>query len=486
MTELRQYQKNVLWQLREARKEGKEKILIQLETGGGKTVIAGAITQSIVRHMGDQKGTFCLYLVHRKELVDQVVNTLMDMGMGDLIGVIQSGWYVDKVARLQVASVQTLVRRIDEYKDWLNPKVIFVDEAHHIRASTWEKILDAYKSAKLIGLTATPARLDGKGLGKHFEHMIQGPSTEELVAQGHLCNMDCYSIPARIDLSNLKKQGGEYSKKQLNERTNDKFRADVVDAFLKHCMNRRVIHYTSSVADSEKVVERLKEHGIKAAHVDGETPTTKRSAIIEAFGSGDIQVLSNVEIVTEGFDVPACDAIMLSRKTASTVLFRQMVGRGRRPKPDGGRAVLLDLVGNIQEHGHPDMQPVWNLEDGVVQEKTKAEVKKNRTCDACGYSTMILDKDKEWVCPQCNSRVERKTIEDVKMELAEVKAAEEERKKLQSRNMRMEVRKSGGDEQALHEIAVKYGCNPYVVNHWKRVYKDHWLNQERMASMYGR
>ncbi len=344
MHELRGYQKNVIKEVADHFRDGNNKILVQLETGGGKTVIAGAITKGIVKKMGGSRGTYCLYLVHRKELVDQVVNTLHDMGMGELVVTIQSGHAMDKVAPLQVTSVQTLVRRIEEYRDWLNPKVIFVDEVHHIRATTWEKILGEYdNSAKLIGLTATPARLDGKGLAKHFTHMIQGrPSTEQLMNAGHLCGIDCYSIPTSIDLDGLKKQAGEYSRKQLKESINKKFRADIVDAFLLHCQDRRVIHYAPNVDDSLDVVEKLRGVGIKAAHVDDETPLTERTKIIQAFGRGDIQVLSNVEIVTEGFDVPACDAVILSRKTASTVLFRQMVsGVGCPNQTAAGRSFWI-------------------------------------------------------------------------------------------------------------------------------------------------
>ena len=166
MMELRPYQSDILKQVAAHIREGERRILIQLETGGGKTVIAGFLTQSVVAKKMDSRGCICLYLVHRKELINQVVNTLDEVGLGDMVGVIQSGHAVDKTARLQVASVQTLARRIDEYREWLNPHVIFIDEAHHIRANTWESILNGYDKSYLIGLTATPARLDGKGAGQ--------------------------------------------------------------------------------------------------------------------------------------------------------------------------------------------------------------------------------------------------------------------------------------------------------------------------------
>ncbi len=471
---------------------GQRKLLLQLETGGGKTVIAGFLTRSIVEKRGDEPGFLCLYLVHRKELINQVANTLDKVGMGNMVGIIQSGRAVDKSARLQIASVQTLARRLDEYKSWLTPHIIFVDEAHHIRANTWELILQQYSNSYLIGMTATPARLDGKGLGKHFDCMVQGWSTEKLIEHGYLADMDCYSIETSFDLEGLKKQAGDYNKKQLRERTGTtKFRADIVDAFLEHCMNRRVIHYTSSIEDSMKVRDKLKAIGVNAAHIDGLTPEKERESIIEAFRRGSIQVLSNVEIVTEGFDVPDCDAIMLSRKTASAVLFRQMVGRARRPKKDGKKAILIDLVGNMIEHEHPDLQPEWDLEDGIVTNKEKRTYADAKICKSCGFSPMKYTRENGWACPKCGNKKMRMKFKDIKMALKEIKKLKDRQESIRYsdeclNNMKREVRDSMGIPAVLEKIVMKYGVKSDIKWVWKQVYGDYWKRQKNLRKPHWR
>ena len=486
MIELRPYQEDIVKSVAQHVREGQKKILIQLETGGGKTVIAGFLTRSIVEKRGDVPGCLCLYLVHRKELINQVADTLDQAGMGDMVGIIQSGRAVDKSARLQVASVQTLARRMDEYKSWLTPQIIFVDEAHHIRANTWEMILQHYSNSYLVGMTATPARLDGKGLGKHFDCMVQGWSTEKLIEHGYLADMDCYSIETSFDLDGLKKQAGDYNKKQLKERTGTtRFRADIVDAFLEHCMNRRVIHYTSSVDDSLNVRDKLLSIGIKAAHIDGKTPDKERDSIIDAFGRGDVQVLTNVEIVTEGFDVPDCDAIILSRKTASAVLFRQMVGRARRPKKDGKKAILVDLVGNMIEHDHPDTQPKWDLEDGIVKEE-KRTYADARICKSCGFSPMEYVRNEGWKCSKCGHKKMRMTIKDIKMALKEKKKLEAEERTIQYSNMKREVRESMGVPAVLEQIIMKYGVKSEIKWVWKQVYGEYWERQRRINNPHWR
>ena len=489
MPELRDYQKRLIGDLKKAIVGGVRTPLVQLETGGGKTIIAGWLSRSIANRFASEGGCACLYLVHRRELVEQVRDTLTDYGLGEHVGIIQAGVGVSPWASLQVASVQTLVRRLDRY-DWLNPRVIFIDEAHHIRASTWEKIISRYCTAYRIGLTATPARLDGKGLGMHFDKIIEGPSTRELIDAGHLCEMRCYSIPAHIDLSMLSKTGGDYSKKDLQSRSNSKFRADIVEAYRKHCMGRRVIHYAASVDDSQRVVTKLKtELGVRAAHVDGKTPQAVREAILRQFATGQIDCLSNVEIVTEGFDVPACDAIVISRKTASLVLFRQMIGRGRRPKKDGGHAVLLDLVGNLDDHGHPDIQPEWSLEDGVIRDAKGSVKKRQRICDGCGYVLTEVEAGDSFSCIICGNRRYKRTVEDVQVELAERRTAEQERKTERSnmrRGMNREVVMSGGDMKKLREIAARYACNPNIVFVWQKTsyFLDAWRRQRQEEEIW--
>ena len=480
--QLRYYQQDLADSVSRSFYNGIKYPLVQLETGGGKTCLAGSLSMKLASQFSD--GCACLYLVHRRELVEQVYQTLCDFGLGQHVGLIQSGVEPKPWALLQVASVQSLVRRLHKYP-WLKPRVIFIDEAHHIRAATWETILNHYHWAYRIGLTATPARLDGKGLGEWFEVIIEGPSTRRLIDDGHLCEMDCFSIPTNIDFTKLKKAGGDYAIKDRQSRSTPKFRADIVENYLKYCMGRRVIHYANSVDDSIQVVSKLTEIGVKANHVDGKTPLAERKAILQAFGRGEIDCLSNYEIITEGFDCPECDAIIISRITASVVLFRQMLGRGRRPKKDGRSSILLDLVGNLSSsdgHGDPDQQPVWSLEDGIVDRAEGDEKKLSEFlfCDECGF----LYPRKHRSCPSCGSGKQRQTIEDVQIELKELKKKERDTKRMHTRNVNRAVWATMGDRDKLRAIARENSYNPHVVNRWIEAYSDRWeAERERLAKI---
>ena len=484
MIELRESQKGLLQQVQDRIGSGIRRILIQLETGGGKTIIAGAITKSLVKFFAErnQSGCYCLYLVHREELVNQVVGTLTQFGMGDHIGIIQGKHPVKPWAHLQVSTVQTLVNRIDVY-DWLRPKVIFPDEAHHMMAASWTKIVDYYKGVYVIGLTATPARLDKKGLERHFDAMVEGPTTLELVKEKSLCPIECYSIESSIDLSKMKKSRGDYSIKDRQSRSTPKFRADIVDNYNRYCRGRKVLHFANSISDSLDVVERMRQLSVSAAHVDGDTPKGERAATFASFDAGHITFLSNYEIATEGIDIPSCDAIMVSRKTASVVLWRQMVGRGRRYKPDGRNCILVDLVGNLEEHEHPDEQPEWTLEDGFVgyKKKDKGEKGSIGICNDCGY----MYEKRMGVCPSCGgSGGHKKSIEDVKAELKKVELEEKNKRKTQRRNMLYEVRESNGNIEKLREIQHKYGCRPGIVHVWSNVYQGYWNNKLAREKAY--
>ena len=481
----RPYQRDLVGEASQMFNHGICSLLIQLATGGGKTVCAGLISVAIARRLAHRKGCTLLYLVHRDYLVKQTVQTLTEFGLGDHIGIIQSGQPITPWAPLQVAGIQTLTNRLEKY-DWLRPRFIFIDEAHHIRATTWEKIIHFYVAfgAKLIGLTATPARLDGKGLGKVFEHMIMGPSIRELVDQGHLCATMYYSIPTHIDITKIPKSGGDYSKKAMAERSNLKFRADVMDVILNMCGGRRVIHFAYTVDDSIKVSQKLSDAGLKSAHVDGKTPKGERDSIIERFDNGDLDVLNNYEIVSEGYDVRECDAIVVSRKTASTVLMYQMYGRGKRPKPDGRSSLFIDTVDNFYEHGHPENEPHWTLEEGVVKDcGGEAEENRYRSCKSCG----LVYVKTAGGCPNCGHAEQKKTVVDVKVELELKKAekqTEKERRSQARRESNREVFLSGGDPERLNEIRRKYGYHPRIIEHWNRIYEKHWEAQRETDRLY--
>ena len=209
---LRDYQITALSEIRAAH-QTKKSVCLQLQTGGGKTIIA--CTYALEQPKDQQ----AIFLVHREELVEQTVRNLVtcDRKMAGNLGVIRAGRATSIWAKFQIAMAQTLSRRLDKLP-WLNPSLIIVDECHHVRASTWENILNKWPDAKLLGLTATPARLDGKGLEKWFEHLVIGPSYQELVQKQALAPIKMFSVPEGIDLRGCKTIAGDYSKHDVDQR----------------------------------------------------------------------------------------------------------------------------------------------------------------------------------------------------------------------------------------------------------------------------
>jgi len=473
MHSLRQYQADCIKDISAGFRRSK-RILLNLPTGAGKTVVAGALTRLLVKQNRERE-SIALFLVHRKELVDQVVGTLHDFGLGSMVGVIQSGKPMTPWAPLQVASVQTLVRRYKEL-EWLNPLIIIVDEAHHARAQTWDVILKHYLKAYLLGLTATPARMDGKGLGEHFSEMIFGPTIRELTDMGYLCEVDCYSFPESFDRRSIPKVAGDFNKRVVGERLTNKVMANLVDAWFKICPGARTVHFAVSVKKSKELVQRFKDRGVAAEHVDGEMDSVMRESIMRRFKSGELTLISNVDIVSEGFDCPECECVLDGRPTLSLTRWKQAVGRCMRPKEDGRAGIYIDGVGNLDEHGDPDYEHEWTLDDGVIRNSQKMPKLTHRNCKKCGFRYEIKKRE----CPKCGHSVTR---QDRWQEVSEIQL--EKRKsakpkptaKQTRRELNIEVRDTLGDEELLREIVRRNGYKPGVINHWRRFWGPIW---ERM------
>lgn len=342
------------------------RLLLCLPTGGGKTVCAALFILGAVA-----KGKRVLFLAHRRELVTQAWAKLLEMGLGaESVGVIMGdGWITNPAdgmlfdarrpnAPVQVASVQTLAKRALPPAD-----VVFLDEAHHATAATNRKLIQHYaaQGAAIIGLTATPCRGDGRGLDDVFGrlHVIARPS--ELIAEGYLVAPEVYSVPPP-DLSKVKSTGGDYDLDELGEAMD---RAELVGKLVEHWQElangRSTIVFATTVAHSQSIVGKFVAAGIKAEHLDGTTPTEERDAILGRLASGETQVVSNCQVLTEGFDCPRVKTVILARPTQSLGLFLQMAGRGLRPWNDVP-ALLLDHAGCARRHGLPQQDRVWTLE----------------------------------------------------------------------------------------------------------------------------
>lgn len=368
------------------------------------------------------KGMSSIFMVHRRELIKQSTNTFNKVGVKH--GIIAAGWYEDPRHLVQIASVQTLARRVK----WLKkPSLIIWDECHHVAAGGWAKIHEQFPDAFHIGLTATPERLDGTGLGKWFKAMVNGPSVEWLIEQGDLANYKLYA-PSNLNLTKVGTQMGDYNRKELGGIVDKPtITGDAIKHYIKYAFGKRAVVFCVSVDHSKHVTEQFRQAGISAAHVDGETPTEERDETIRKFEEGTIKVVSNVELFGEGFDLPALEVAILLRPTKSLGLYLQQVGRALRPSPGKTHAIILDHAGNCERHGLPDEARDWSLEGSRKRKKEDSTVH-IKICPSCFAANASWRK--ECSCCKYIFAVVGREVEFVDGQLEEVQADEMRRFRL--------------------------------------------------------
>ena len=370
--QLRGYQQRAIDDLRDAYRSGSRAPLLCLPTGGGKTIIFTAIAQSAVA-----RGRQVLILVHRRELLHQASRKLTAIGLDH--GLIAAGITATEHP-VRVASVQTLVRRLPAM-DW-QPSLVIIDEAHHASAGSWARILQQWPDAYRLGVTATPCRLDGRGLSTAFDSLVQGPTVADLTAAGYLSPARIYAPPVVADLSGLRRRAGDYAIDQAATAMDcPTVTGDAIAHYQRLAGAQRAIAFCCSIAHAESVARSFNAAGINAATLLGNTPD--RDAVVAAFDAGTVQVLVTVDVVSEGFDIPAASCAILLRPTQSLGLFLQQVGRVLRPAPGKSQALILDHVGNVHRHGFPDDAREWSLADGVRSRRAGAAAPTVRTCPQC-------------------------------------------------------------------------------------------------------
>ena len=348
---LRPYQEEGIAAARELVKSGKNRVLLTCPTGGGKTLIASSIIQG-----AKAKGKSVLFLAHRKELIQQTSAKLSLFGVEH--GIIAAGMDSNTKRPVIVASVQTLVRRPNAIAD---VDLVFIDEAHHISAGSWKTIMGWYPGAKAIGLTATPWRLDGKGLGDFFEESVLVATPEQLEQQGFLVPLECYTFRA-IATESVNVTGGDFDTTAMSGiAQGTEIIGDVVNQYLTHCRGKRGILFACDIAHSKKMTAAFVSVGVRAEHLDGNTPAVERAAILRRLSAGQCEVLCNVNVATEGFDCPAVEVIMLCRPTMSESLCLQMIGRGLRPCDGKTVARVHDHARMLPAHGHPYADRDWSM-----------------------------------------------------------------------------------------------------------------------------
>jgi DNA repair protein RadD len=362
---LRPYQVESVERIRESYGSGARRVAFQLPTGAGKTVCFAYILAGAVK-----RGRRVLILTHRQEITDQVETALKLAGVP--YGIIAAGYPEDPDAPAQIASVATLARprRLKRWQDKFS--LVVVDEAHHAIAGSWARVLASQPRAQVLGVTATPERLDGRGLREQFDDIVVGPSTASLIAWGWLSQFVAYEPTAAPDLSRASIRGGDYAIEDIRQVMNGVVIGAAVEEYKRICPGVPTVIFCVDVQHSKDVAQRFIDAGIKAAHVDGETPSEERRAAIAALGSGDLQVVTNCGLISEGVDVPNIGAAILLRPTASLALYLQMVGRALRPAPRKDRAVILDFSGNIARHGLPDAPREWCLDSKLRRQRDRA------------------------------------------------------------------------------------------------------------------
>ncbi len=414
---LRQDQQDMLASARDLLRRKIRRVLLQAPTGFGKTCLAAEMLGNVAK-----KGRRAFFIVHRRELIRQACRTFKLVGIGH--GIIAAGFSPDARHAIQIASIQTLAKRLDLYEP---PDVIVWDECHHVAAASWAAVMAAYPKAIHIGLSATPTRLDGTGLRNWFDELVPGPPVATLIEQGSLAPYRLFA-PGGMDTQNLHQRMGEFIPAELRELADKpRITGDAISHYRKLCDGARAVVFGVSIEHSQHIAEQFRQAGYAAAHVDGGTEDTERDKAIRDFESGELRLLSNVDLFGEGFDVPAIEAVIDLAPTMSLTKAMQRWGRALRPCEGKPSAIILDHAGNAMRHGLPDDPREWTL-DGMDRSKRKASESPVRQCPSC-YAVL---RAQAWRC-HCGYEFEVKSrqVDQVDGELGEVDPKEFRRQKFE-------------------------------------------------------
>ena len=394
MTEMKlfDYQKDMAMRIEKAFRLYRS-VMAQMPTGTGKTVVLASVVESF---LGEHPLKSVWIVAHRRELVSQIQETIErvfsnrlaekeDGSSDNLIEKpLDSSLFTLRSSLIKAMSIQWLARHYDEIGE--EPGMIVIDEAHHALAKTYKEMWERFPKAKFLGLTATPCRLNGKGFIDLFDVLVQSWSVPEFISKGRLATYDFVSIKSngvtqRL-IDSLQKRGadGDYQNKEMDMLLNKRPSIErLYRSFEEYGKDRKGIVYAINISHAKKIVELYQEHGIKAVAIDSKTPAADRQADIEAFKKGDIQVLVNVDIFSEGFDCPDVEFVQLARPTLSLAKYLQMVGRGLRVAKGKKCCVIIDNVGLYRVFGLPSQIWDWKATfEGRLKYSRKKETTKER------------------------------------------------------------------------------------------------------------
>lgn len=442
---LRPYQTALVRALSEAYANEHQAIILQMPTGAGKTRTAAYVVE---RYASTSRQV--LWLVHREELLLQAAMVFAEIGVHHRMICADSSQraakaeqfrefgrsYVTDSAHVIVASVQTLIRRLDNLP-WLQPSQIIADECHLSLNNTFRAVLGKWPDARLLGLTATPTRLDGQSFAKTggglYDLLIQGPSPGELMDWGSLSDYELYTPPAGFRLKTKHKiKGGDFDPKSLEEEFDSPvIYGDVIGHYRKYSHGKPAIGFAPTVKVAQKFAEEFNASGYRAICIDGTTDDVIRRRSLAQLDKGELDVVMSVSILVEGTDIPLATTALLLRRTKSLVIYLQSVGRVLRPHEQKDKAIILDFVGLADLHGYPDDEREWSLE-GKVKRRAKggdSDEVRIQKCPEC-----FAKHRPALCCPRCGHEYtakERKEIKQVDGELYRVSNEERERRRLE-------------------------------------------------------
>lgn len=407
MFQLHDYQERLVQRTRESYANGYRAPCVVAPCGAGKSVIISEIAR-----MTALKGNRVLFLVHRRELIDQIRGTFIYAGVD-----------IDQV---EFGMVQTIVRRLDRTQ---RPDLIITDENHHGMAASYRKIYEHFSDVLRLGFTATPIRLNGSGLGDVNDLLIEEVDAKWLIANGFLSPYRYYA-PKLIDTEKLKLNSlKEFSNSSIQKAMENTIYGDVIRHYRQLAEGEQAIAYCHSIAASEETRDAFLAEGIPAVHIDAKTPRAERDDIIQQFRDRKIQVLCNVDLIGEGFDVPDCSTVIMLRPTESLSLFIQQSMRGMRYKA-GKTSIIIDHVDNVRRHGLPDMQRTWELnpkksgkQENVIKIREcvscfAAYPPDEPACPICGHVPVVEQKETEYETDE-TAELQRVTEEDLVLDFRE-------------------------------------------------------------------
>lgn len=429
-------------------------------TGAGKSIVVSGIVND-----GVGLGMHQSIIAHRNELVSQMSIHIAQRGIVHKI--VGSDKAIAQITRLHrktfnrsflnpkaptaVIGVDTLIARKDSLKDWARQcDRWIVDEAHHLlRDNKWGKAVEMFPNAKGLGVTATPQRADGQGLGRDydgvFDTMVLGPEMRELINDGHLADYEIVCPPSDmmkfIENEKTSKDGDWSTQKCKKAAQKSRIVGDVVANYIKYASGKQAICFATDVETAGEIAKKFNNNGVRAVSVSAKTPDAVREKYIEEFKSGIVTILVNVDLFDEGFDVPACEVVIMARPTASLGKYRQMVGRALRTADGKLYGLIIDHVGNVVRHGYPDKIIFWTLarrDKRGSQEKDPDEIPL-KPCKGCGKPYEMH----ELSCPYCGHVPELPAVNSRSIEMVDGDLILLDRAKLQEMRQAMEIEAPG-------------------------------------------